>query len=149
VVCVRTGIVLAPGGGALARMLTPFRLGAGGKLGSGRQWMPWIHLDDEVGMLIHASQDARIRGAINAVGPRPVTNAELTRALGHAMHRPAFLAVPKTALRLAFGEMSQILTASQRVLPKEAERTGYAFEHADLAGALAAVLTASPRREPA
>jgi uncharacterized protein (TIGR01777 family) len=125
VVCVRTGIVLAHGGGALAKMLTPFRMGAGGKLGNGRQWMPWIHLDDEVGILLHAMKDARLHGAINAVGPRPVTNAEFTRALGRAMHRPAFLPVPKTALRLAFGEMSEILTASQRVLPKEAERTGY------------------------
>jgi hypothetical protein len=145
VVCVRTGIVLARGGGALARMLTLFRMGAGGKLGSGRQWMPWIHLDDEVGILLHAMKDARIHGAINAVGPRPVTNAELTRTLGHALHRPTFLPVPETALRMAFGEMSEILTASQRVLPKEAERTGYAFKHADLAGALTAVLTASPR----
>jgi hypothetical protein len=149
VVCVRTGIVLAPGGGALARMLTSFRLGAGGKLGSGRQWMAWIHLDDEVGILIHASQDARIRGAINAVGPRPVTNAEFTRALGHAIHRPAFLPVPMTALRLAFGEMSEILTASQRVLPREAERTGYTFKHPELAGALAAALTGAATSEAA
>jgi uncharacterized protein (TIGR01777 family) len=146
VVCVRTGIVLAPSGGALAKMLTPFRLGAGGKLGSGRQWMPWVHLDDEVGILIHAMKDSRIHGAINAVGPRPVTNSEFTRALGHAMHRPAFLSVPQTALRLAFGEMSEILTASQRVLPKEAERTGYTFKHPDLAGALADVLVATARR---
>jgi len=146
VVCVRTGIVLARGGGALARMLTPFRMGAGGKLGDGRQWMPWINLDDEVGILLHAMNDDRIHGAINAVGPRPVTNAAFTRALGHAVHRPAFLPMPKTALRLAFGEMSVILTASQRVLPKEAERTGYTFKHPELAGALAAVLTATARR---
>ena len=140
VVCARIGIVLARGGGALARMLTAFRLGAGGKLGDGRQWMPWIHLDDVVGILLHASQDGRIQGAIHAVGPHPVTNAEFTRALGQAVHRPAFLTVPKIALRLAFGEMGEILTDSQRVLPKVAEQTGYVFKHADLVGALKAVL---------
>ena len=140
VVCVRIGIVLAQGGGALAKMLTAFRLGAGGKLGDGRQWMPWVHLDDVVGILLHASQDARIRGAMNAVGPRPVTNADFTRALAQALHRPAFLTVPKTALRLAFGEMGEILTDSQRVFPKVAEQTGYAFKHADLGLALRAAL---------
>jgi uncharacterized protein (TIGR01777 family) len=140
VVCARIGIVLARGGGALARMLTAFRLGAGGKLGDGRQWMPWIHLDDVVGILLHASQDVRIQGAINAVGPRPVTNVDFTRALGKAVHRPAFLTVPKTALRLAFGEMGEILTDSQRVLPKVAEQTGYAFKYADLDSALKAAL---------
>jgi uncharacterized protein (TIGR01777 family) len=140
VVCARIGIVLAQGGGALAKMLTAFRLGVGGKLGDGRQWMPWIHLDDVAGILLHASQDARIQGAINAVGPRPVTNADFTRALGKAVHRPAFLTVPKIALRLAFGELGQILTDSQRVLPRVAEQTGYAFKHGDLGGALAAAL---------
>jgi len=140
VVCARIGIVLAQGGGALARMLPAFRLGAGGKLGDGRQWIPWIHLDDVVGILLHASQVARIHGAINAVGPRPVTNAAFTRALGQAVHRPAFLTVPKIALLLAFGEMGEILTDSQRVLPKVAEQTGYVFKHADLDGALKAAL---------
>lgn len=141
VVCVRTGVALSSRGGALARMLTPFRLGAGGRLGSGRQWMPWIHLDDVVGIMMHASRDDTLRGAINAVGPRPVTNTEFTAALGHAVHRPALLPVPSAALRLAFGEMSEILTASQRVFPKVAERTGYAFKYSDLKGALDAVLT--------
>ena len=140
VVCVRIGIVLAEGGGALARMLTPFRLGAGGKLGDGRQWMPWVHLDDVVGILLHASQDARIQGAVNVVGPRPVTNVDFTRALANAVHRPAFLTVPKLALHLAFGEMGEMLTDSQRVFPRVAEQTGYAFKHADLVGALKAVL---------
>jgi uncharacterized protein len=140
VVCVRIGIVLAQGGGALAKMLTAFRLGAGGQLGDGRQWMPWVHLDDVVGILLHASQDTRIRGAMNAVGPRPVTNVEFTRALARAVHRPAFLTVPKVALRLAFGEMGEILTDSQRVFPKVAEQTGYAFQYADLGLALKAAL---------
>jgi uncharacterized protein len=140
VVCARIGIVLAQGGGALTRMLPAFRLGAGGKLGDGRQWMPWIHLDDVVGILLHASQDERLRGGINAVGSQPVTNADFTRALGQAVHHPAFLTVPKIALRLAFGEMGEILTDSQRVLPKLAEQTGYVFKHADLSDALKAVL---------
>jgi uncharacterized protein (TIGR01777 family) len=140
VVCVRIGIVLALGGGALAKMLTAFRLGAGGKLGDGRQWMPWIHVDDVAGILLHASQDARIQGALNAVGPCPVTNADFTRALGQAVHRPTLLSVPKVALRLAFGEMGGILTDSQRALPKVAEQTGYAFKHVALDGALKTVL---------
>lgn len=144
VVCVRIGIVLARGGGALARMLTPFKLGAGGRLGSGKQWMPWIHLDDLVGVLLHAGRNTAVRGAINAVSPHPVTNAEFTRTLGHAIHRPALLAVPKTALRLAFGEMSEILLASQRVLPRLAERSGYCFNHTALDRTLAALLTTAP-----
>ncbi|GMV39185.1 MAG: NAD-dependent nucleoside-diphosphate sugar epimerase [Myxococcales bacterium] len=144
VACVRTGVVLATGG-ALGKMLPAFRMGVGGRLGSGRQWMPWVHIDDEVGILLHASQDDRIRGAINAVGPLPVTNAELTRALGHALRRPALLPVPNVALRLALGELSEILTASQRVLPSAAERTGYTFEHPDLASALTAALGDAPR----
>jgi hypothetical protein len=147
VVCVRIGIVLAPGGGALARMLTPFKMGAGGRLGSGKQWMPWIHIDDVVGVLLHAGRTAAIRGVMNAVSPEPVTNAEFTRALGRAVHRPAFLAVPMTALHIAFGEMSEVLMASQRVLPRVAERTGYRFKHAGLEGALAAVIAAPHRTE--
>jgi NAD dependent epimerase/dehydratase family enzyme len=102
--------------------------------------MPWIHLDDVAGILLHASQDVRIHGAINAVGPRPVTNADFTRALGQAVHRPAFLTVPRTALRLALGEMGHILTDSQRALPHVAEQTGYAFNCDDLGGALKAAL---------
>jgi uncharacterized protein len=145
VVCVRTGIVLAPGGGVMAKILTPFRLGVGGKLGNGKQWMPWIHLDDEVGILVHASQNARIRGAVNAVGPKPVTNAEFTRALGLALHRPAAVPVPIAALRLALGEMSEVLIASQRVLPKVAERTGYSFKHSEIGGALMEVLSSTAR----
>jgi uncharacterized protein (TIGR01777 family) len=145
VVCVRIGIVLAPGGGALARMLTPFKLGAGGRLGSGKQWMPWIHLDDVVGILLHAARNEVVRGAMNAVSPQPVTNAEFTRALGRALHRPAFLSIPKTALRIAFGEMSEVVMASQRAFPRVAEHTGYNFKHTGLEGALAAALASSHR----
>jgi uncharacterized protein len=141
VVCVRTGIVLANTGGVMAKILAPFRLGVGGKLGSGKQWMPWIHLDDEVGIMMHASQDDRIRGPINAVGPKPVTNAEFTRVLGHALRRPAVLPVPAAALRLAFGEMSEILTSSQRVLPKGAERAGYVYKYAELGSAIGSLVS--------
>lgn len=140
VVCVRTGIVLASSGGALERMLTPFRLGAGGRLGDGSQWMPWVHLEDEVGILLHAAATRSIRGPLNAVGPQPVTNARFTLELSKALHRPALVPVPKAALRLAFGEMSQVLTASQRVLPTVAGETGYRFKYATLDSALAAVL---------
>ncbi len=144
VVCVRIGIVLAPGGGALARMLTPFKFGAGGRLGSGEQWMSWVHIDDVVGLLLHASRAHDVRGAMNAVSPSPVTNAVFTRALGDAVHRPAFMPVPKAALRVAFGEMSEVLTASQRVVPHVAERSRYVFAHTSLTGALAAALAAAP-----
>lgn len=145
VVCVRIGIVLAPDGGALARMLTPFKMGVGGRLGSGKQWMPWIHIEDVVGLLLHASRIAAVSGSINAVSPRPVTNADFTGTLGHAVHRPAFLPVPKTVLRIAFGEMSEMLLASQRALPRVAERTGYRFKYTDLDGALSAVMAAPHR----
>jgi uncharacterized protein (TIGR01777 family) len=145
VVCVRIGIVLAAGGGALARMIPPFKLGAGGRLGGGKQWMPWVHIDDVVGALLHSSQSPELHGPLNAVAPTPVTNAEFTSALGHALHRPALLPIPRVALRIAFGEMSQIMMASQRVVPRTAVRTGYAFKYPRLDGALAAVLAAPHR----
>jgi len=144
VVCVRVGIVLAPGGGALATMLTPFRMGIGGRLGSGRQWMPWVHINDMIGLLLHASRNDTIRGPMNAVSPRSVTNLDFTKALAHAVHRPALLPMPRIALRLALGEVSDILTASARVLPRVAENSGYVFEHPDLAGALDDVTSSSP-----
>jgi uncharacterized protein (TIGR01777 family) len=125
-------------------MLTPFRMGAGGRLGSGKQWMPWISLEDVIGILLHASKTETIHGPMNAVGPRPVTNADFTKALGHALHRPTLLSVPKAALLLAFGEMSEMLVASQRVLPRIALESGYTFTHPTLADALQAALL-SPR----
>jgi uncharacterized protein (TIGR01777 family) len=142
VVCVRLGIVLTPGGGALARMLTPFKMGAGGRLGTGKQWMPWIHVDDAVGLLLHASRVPSIRGAMNAVSPQPVTNAVFTESLGRAVHRPTVIPMPETALRLVFGEMSAIMLASQKVLPRVAQRTGYEFRYPTLDAALTAVLGA-------
>ena len=139
VVCVRIGVVLAVGGGALAKMLGPFRVGVGGKLGSGQQWMPWIHIDDVAGLFTHALRNHNVTGPMNAAAPRPVTNADFTRALGKALHRPAILPIPAVALRVLFGEMHEILTGSQRVLPRVAEQSGYAFKHPDVSEALAAV----------
>jgi uncharacterized protein (TIGR01777 family) len=141
VVCVRTGVVLAAGGGALARMLPAFRLGAGGPLGSGKQWMSWIHLDDVVGLFLHAGLHEPLQGPLNAVSPQPVTNAAFTRALGAALRRPAVVPIPRAALRIVFGEMSDLLFESQRVLPGVAQRTGYRFEHPELEGAMRAALS--------
>ena len=144
VVCVRIGVVLAPNGGALGQMLTPFKLGLGGRLASGRPWMPWIHIDDVVGALLPAGRHDEIHGPMNATSPHPVTNIDFTQALAGALRRPAALAVPKTAVRLTFGEVSEVLLASQRVLPRVAERTAYEFTFPELSGALAAVTDAPP-----
>lgn len=136
VVQARTGVVLDRSGGALARMLPPFRFGLGGRLGSGRQWMPWIHLDDLVGLLLHAARSSDISGPMNAVAPKPATNTEFTRALASALGRPAVFPVPEFALKLLFGEMASILLGSQRALPRVAEKTGYRFEYPALEPAL-------------
>jgi len=139
VVRIRIGIVLDARGGALPRMLPPFRMGAGGKLASGRHWMSWIHLDD-LAALFQFALIKPVSGAVNAVAPNPVTNADFTRALAAAVHRPAIFPVPAFGLRLLFGEMSEILLASQRVAPKAAESAGFAFRFPELTGALADVL---------
>lgn len=136
VVTARTGIVLAPDGGALPRMLPPFRLGLGGPLGNGRQWMPWIHVDDVVGLLLHAARTEAVDGPMNVVAPNPVTNKVFTKTLGQALRRPALLPVPRFGLRAAFGEMSQVLMASQRALPRVAQNTGYRFQYQELRPAL-------------
>jgi uncharacterized protein len=136
---IRIGVVLGKGGGALDRMLAPFRLGLGGRLGSGRQWMSWIHRDDLVGLLILALTEPSVTGAINGVAPHPVTNAEFTRALGQALHRPTLLPVPALALRAALGEMAAVLLDSQRVVPRAAERHGYRFQYPAVAPTLADV----------
>jgi len=136
VVTARIGIVLGVGGGALGKMLLPFRLGLGGRLGAGTQWMPWVHLDDLVGLLLHAASNRDISGAMNAVAPNPVTNSEFTRTLAAALRRPAIFPVPGFALRARFGEMAAILLGSQRVVPRVAERTGYRFRYPSLENAL-------------
>lgn len=138
VVLLRLGVVLGPRGGALEKMLPIFRLGLGGRLGSGRQWMPWVHLDDVVGLALRATQDSSLAGPVNVVGPTPVTNREFTQALAAVLHRPAWFPAPAFALKLAVGEFSETLLGSQRVMPRVAQQAGYAFQHADVKSALTA-----------
>jgi uncharacterized protein (TIGR01777 family) len=138
-VSTRFGIVLGSGG-ALAKMLLPFKLGLGGRLGNGRQWMSWIHVDDVVGLLLLAAERGDIHGPINAVSPAPVTNREFTRALAKAVHRPAIFPVPALALRVAVDGFAEVLLSSQRVLPRAAQQAGYAFRYTSLADALDAAI---------
>jgi len=134
----RIGMVLSAGGGALARMLPPFRLGLGGPVGSGRQWVSWIAIDDLVGAVRHVLGDEEISGPVNAVAPEPVTMAELARTLGRALRRPAVLPLPAFAVRLLFGEMGDaLLLASARVEPRRLAASGYGFRLPELAPALA------------
>jgi hypothetical protein len=139
VVRVRTGLVLDAGGGALRRMLPPFRLGVGGRLGSGRQWMSWIHLEDLAG-LFQLAAESQIRGPLNGVAPYPVTNSDFTREMARALGRPAVFPIPEFALRLLLGEMADVLLASQRVTPGAAEAAGFRFRFPQLAPALAGLL---------
>jgi uncharacterized protein (TIGR01777 family) len=132
----RTGIVLDPQGGALAQMLPPFRWGAGGKLGSGKQWMSWIHIADWVGAVLHLLAKDGESGPVNLTGPVPARNERFTEVLGKVLQRPALLPVPKFALELLFGEMAQIVLGSQQVLPRFLLRHGYEFRHPQLEGAL-------------
>ena len=136
VVTPRIGVVFGRGGGALAQMLRPFRLGIGGRLGTGEQWMSWIALNDLVSLIEFAIEDATLSGPMNAVAPSPVTNAAFTRELASALRRPAILPVPAFALKILFGEMSQILLGGQRVIPQAALRAGFKFRFADLGEAL-------------
>ena len=141
VVRLRLGMVLSPAGGGLKKMLPPFRLGAGGRIGSGRQYMSWIALDDAVGAIHHALTNDSLVGPVNAVAPSPVTNAEFTRALARVLRRPAVAPLPAFAARLAFGEMADaLLLAGQRVLPARLQASGYAFRFPDLEGALVHLL---------
>jgi uncharacterized protein (TIGR01777 family) len=126
--------------GALAKMLPPFRLGIGGRIGSGRQWMSWIHIQDAANLVLFTIGNAALRGPVNATAPNPVTNAEFTRELAAALHRPAVLPVPRFALKILFGEMSEVVVASQRVVPEAAERAGFHFDYPELAPALANLL---------
>jgi uncharacterized protein (TIGR01777 family) len=137
VVNVRTGVVLSPDGGALEKMLPFFKLGVGGPVAGGDQWMPWIHVDDVVGLYVAALDRDSWSGAVNGSAPEPVTNKELSRRLGKALHRPAFAPVPGFAVRLLYGDMAEIVTEGQRAVPKRPLELGYAFRHADLDAALA------------
>jgi len=147
VVQIRLGVVLGADGGALAKMLPAFRAGMAGRLGSGRQWMSWVHLDDVVALFVFALDNSSARGVLNATAPNPVRNAEFTKALASALHRPALIPVPALALRLLFGEMSDVILASARVLPKATERSGFQFRYPDLPAALGGLFpsTARPR----
>jgi uncharacterized protein (TIGR01777 family) len=142
VVLARFGIVLAKHGGALGKMLTPFRLGLGGRLGGGKQWMSWIALEDVIAILRMAIANAALFGPVNVVAPQPVTNEEFTKTLASALHRPAIFPAPPIALRLALGrEMADaLLLASQRVLPKKLQAAKYEFKHPTLDGALCNIL---------
>jgi len=144
VVLARFGIILSREGGALAKMLLPFKLGAGGRLGSGQQWMSWVTLEDVIGILRMAIEKATVRGAVNVVAPQPVKNTEFTKVLAKALHRPALFPAPAFALRLTLGEMADVLLlSSQRVVPQRLEQAGFRFAHADLTTALGAVLSPS------
>ncbi|WP_328392149.1 TIGR01777 family oxidoreductase [Nocardia sp. NBC_00416] len=140
-VLLRSAVVLSGAGGILPQLKALFLLGLGGRLGNGRQYQPWISLDDEVGAIRHALTNESVRGPLNAVGPAPVTNAAFTRALAHALHRPAPLFVPGFALRLAVGEFAEeAILHSPRALPGVLEETGYEFRHATVGAALAAAV---------
>jgi uncharacterized protein len=140
VVLVRTGVVLDREGGALAKMLPPFRLGVGGPVAGGDQYMSWVHREDLVGMICAALQDERWSGPVNGTAPGPVTNREFSHALGHVLHRPSLLPVPGFALRLLYGEMAEIVTTGARVMPAKPLVLGYDFRHPELDEALRSAL---------
>ncbi len=136
-VVLRSGVVLTREGGALPRLQLPFRFFLGGWIGSGRQWVSWIHIADEVGLILYALDHAHVRGALNATAPEPVTGKAFSKALGRAMHRPALVPVPAFLLRLQLGEGATVLTTGQRVIPRHASELGYPFQFPALADALA------------
>jgi len=141
VVSIRTGIVLGAGGGALAKMLTPFKLGIGSPLGNGRQYMSWIHIDDLVELMLFAAGNANVSGPVNGVAPHPVTNREFTKTLGRVLGRPTFMpSVPPIALKVLIGEFGQVLLDSQRALPKAAVDAGFSFQFPELEPALREIL---------
>ncbi|MGH7796891.1 MAG: TIGR01777 family oxidoreductase [Candidatus Binatia bacterium] len=132
----RTGIVLDRGKGALEKMVPPFKMFLGGPLGSGKQWMPWIHIDDEIGLLLFLMENENARGAFNATAPNPVTMEEFAKALGEVLNRPSWVSVPPSALALMLGEMADMLLTGQRAVPEAALKLGYIFKFPKLADAL-------------
>jgi uncharacterized protein len=141
VVILRTGLVLTKDGGLLKQLLLPFKLGVGGPIAGGDQYMSWIHLEDEVGLILWALDDHRVWGVINATAPNPVTNREFSKALGRALHRPAFIPVPKLAVSaLRGGELAEAVAGGARVVPRRALDLGYEFRHAELDEALRSAL---------
>jgi uncharacterized protein (TIGR01777 family) len=141
VVYTRTGVVLSAEGGALKKMLPIFRAGLGGPVGSGRQYMSWIHIADQAAALIHASRSEALRGPVNLTAPNPVTNREFSKALGRVLGRPAVLPAPAPALKLAFGEMSGIVLSGQKVVPRKLTESGYRFAYPQLEGSLTELLS--------
>ena len=139
-VCLRTGIVLSTKGGALAKMLLPFRLGLGGRLSYGGQWMPWIHIDDLVGAMRFIMEKEDLMGVVNGTSPNPATNADFTKALGGVLRRPTLFPVPEFGLKLLFGEMAQILLEGQKVKPQKLLAAGFAFRHPELEEALSDIV---------
>jgi Predicted nucleoside-diphosphate sugar epimerase len=141
VVNVRFGIVLSKDGGALAKMMTPFKIGMGGKVGSGRQYMSWVAMDDVAGAIYHALVTDSLKGPVNVTAPNPVTNKEFTNTLGEVLNRPAIIPMPAFAARLAFGQMANdLLLASTKVAPKRLSDSGYEFQYPELEPALKHVL---------
>jgi uncharacterized protein len=135
-VVVRTGVVLGPGGGALSKMLPPFKLGLGGPLGDGKQWVSWIHIDDLVSLFLFILENPKANGAFNGTAPQPVTMKTLSKSLGKALHRPAVFPVPAPILRIALGEVADILLTGQHVLPRRATEAGFTFQFNDVDTAL-------------
>lgn len=146
VVRLRTGVVLANEGGAFKLMRLAFSNMVGGKLGSGEQWMPWIHLQDEARLILWAVEHQEFSGQINAVSPQPVKNADFTRSLGRALNRPAFMPAPAFAMKLVLGEMAGAMLASQRVMPNVAQALGFQFDYPTLDSALQALIASAPER---
>ena len=138
VALMRTGVVLSPSGGALGKMMLPFKLGVGGPIAGGNQYVPWVHIDDVVGALICAISDERVRGPVNVTAPDPATNRDFSKALGRVLRRPAVLPVPGFALKAMYGEMSSIVTTGARVVPGRLAEIGYRFRQPDLEDALRA-----------
>jgi uncharacterized protein (TIGR01777 family) len=139
----RTGVVLSPTGGALAKMLPPFKLGVGGPVAGGKQYVPWIHLDDVVGAMLRCLDDDAASGPLNLTAPNPATNGELSKTLGRVLRRPAILPVPGLALRAMYGEMATIVLTGQRAVPVRLRELGYEFRHPQLEDALRDVLSGS------
>ena len=135
-VLLRTGIVLSREGGALAKMLPPFKAFVGGPIGNGRQWMPWIHLDDEVAAIVFAIDHQELQGPVNLTAPKPVTMGEFAKALGKVLHRPSWAPVPAAALKIVLGEFANVLVEGQRAVPAALQRAGFTFRFSELAAAL-------------
>jgi uncharacterized protein (TIGR01777 family) len=136
VALLRTGIVLGKGRGALAKMVTPFKFFVGGRLGSGKQWMPWIHIEDEIGLIFFLIENSSAQGNFNATAPNPVTMEEFCKVLGKVLNRPSWAPVPASVLTLLLGEMADLVLAGQKALPQAAQKSGYEFKYPNLLGAL-------------